>query len=38
MKNIPTSRIEFNPRKDILGKTIVRNRTGVHHTPGLQGL
>ncbi len=31
-------KIEFNPQRDILGKTIERNRTGLHHMAGLKGL
>jgi len=37
MTNIGTHRIEFTPERDILGKTIERNRTS-HHTAGLTGL
>jgi len=31
-------RIEFNPQRDILGKTIEKNRTSRHHMVGLKGL
>ena len=31
-------KIEFNPQRDILGKTIERNRTSLHHMAGLKGL
>ena len=31
-------KIEFNPQKDLLGKTIERNRTGHHQMKGLRGL
>ena len=31
-------KIEFNPQKDLLGKTIERNRTGHHPMTGLKGL
>ncbi len=31
-------KIEFNPQRDILGKTIERNRTNRHHMVGLKGL
>ena len=31
-------KIEFNHRKDLLGKTIERNRTGHHPMTGLKGL
>jgi len=38
MTTIGTQRIEFNPERDILGKTIERNRTSRHHMAGLKGL
>ena len=31
-------KIEFNPQRDILGKTIERNRTNRFHMVGLKGL
>jgi hypothetical protein len=31
-------KIEFNPQRDILGKTIERNRTSRFHMVGLKGL
>jgi hypothetical protein len=31
-------KIEFNPQRDILGKTIERNRTSRHNMAGLKGL
>ncbi|OQB72343.1 MAG: hypothetical protein BWX92_03651 [Deltaproteobacteria bacterium ADurb.Bin135] len=31
-------KIEFNPQRDILGKTIERNRTNRFHQVGLKGL
>jgi len=31
-------KIEFNPQKDILGKTIARNRTSHRQLAGLKGL
>jgi hypothetical protein len=31
-------KIEFNPQGNILGKTIERNRTSLHHMAGLKGL
>jgi hypothetical protein len=31
-------KVEFNPQRDILGKTIERNGTGLHHMAGLKGL
>lgn len=31
-------KIEFNPQRDILGKTIERNRTSRNHMVGLKGL
>jgi len=33
-----SEKIEFNPQRDILGKTIERNRTSLHHMTGLKGL
>jgi hypothetical protein len=33
-----SERIEFSPQRDILGKTIERNRTGRHHPAGLKDL
>ncbi len=38
MKTILGARIEFNPQRDILGKTIERNRNGFNHPAGLKGL
>jgi hypothetical protein len=38
MNTIIHKRIEFNPQKDILGKTIERNRTGLNHLGGPKGL
>ena len=38
MRNIPKERIEFNPQKDLLGKTIERNRAGMTPQAGLKGL
>jgi len=38
MTTIGTQRIEFSPGRDILGKTIERNRTGRFHMAGLKGL
>jgi len=38
MKAILGARIEFNPQRDILGKTIERNRNGFNHPAGLKGL
>jgi len=38
MTTISNERIEFNPQRDILGKTIERNRTGRFHMAGLKGL
>jgi hypothetical protein len=35
---IINQKIEFNPQRDILGKTIERNRTSPHHMAGLKGL
>jgi hypothetical protein len=29
---------EFNPQRDILGKTIAKNRTNCHYMVGLKGL
>ncbi len=31
-------RIEFNPERDLLGKTIMRNRAGRHCPVGFKGL
>ena len=31
-------KIEFNPQRDILGKTIEKNRTSRFHQVGLKGL
>jgi len=33
-----TQRIEFSPQRDILGKTIEKNRTSRYHQAGLRGL
>jgi len=33
-----SEKIEFNPQRDILGKTIERNRAGRFHVAGLKGL
>jgi len=38
MKTSLRERIEFNPQKDILGKTIERNRTGYNHLAVPKGL
>ncbi len=38
MTTISNERIEFNPQRDILGKTIERNRTSRHRMTGLKGL
>jgi hypothetical protein len=38
MKTILKERIEFNPQKDILGKTIERNRTRFNHLAAPNGL
>jgi hypothetical protein len=38
MKTRLNEKIEFNPQKDLLGKTIERNRTGHGHPAGLKGL
>jgi hypothetical protein len=38
MKTDLDRRIEFNPQKDILGKTIERNRAGFNHLRGPKGL
>ena len=38
MKTILGARIEFNPQRDILGKTIERNQNGFNHPAGLKGL
>jgi len=38
MTTIGTQRIEFNPERNILGKTIERNRTSFHHIAGLKEL
>jgi hypothetical protein len=38
MTTIGTQRIEFQPEKNIFGKTIVRNGTSRHHLAGLKGL
>jgi len=38
MTTIGIQRIEFNPERNILGKTIERNRTSRHHMAGLKGL
>ena len=38
MNIILKGKIEFNPQKDLLGKTIERNRTGHHRMGGLRGL
>ena len=38
MKTDLNRRIEFNPQKDILGKTIERNRTSLNHLTGPKGL
>jgi len=36
MTTILNVRVEFNPQRDILGKTIERNRTSRHHLAGLK--
>ncbi len=38
MTTTSNERIEFSPQRDILGKTIERNRTSLHHMAGLKGL
>jgi len=38
MTTTDTQRIEFTPGRDILGKTIERNRTGRYHQADLKGL
>jgi len=38
MTTISNERIEFNPQRDILGKTIERNRTSRLRMTGLKGL
>jgi hypothetical protein len=38
MTTISNERIEFSPQRDILGKTIERNRTSRNHLAGLKGL
>jgi len=38
MTTILNERIEFNPQRDILGKTIERNWTSRHHPAGLKEL
>jgi len=38
MTTIGNERIEFSPQRDILGKTIERDRTSRHHMTGLKGL
>ncbi len=35
MTTILNERKEFNPQRDIMGKTIERNRTSRHHLAGL---
>jgi len=38
MTTIINERIEFNPQRDILGKTTERNRTSRYHLAGLKGI
>jgi hypothetical protein len=38
MTTILKEKIEFNPQKDLLGKTIERNRAGHGHPAGPKGL
>lgn len=38
MTTIGAQRIEFLPERDILGKTIMKNRTSRFHQAGLKGL
>ena len=33
-----TQRLEFNPERDILGKTTERNRSSRYQTVGIKGL
>jgi len=38
MTTILKEKIEFNPQRDILGKTITKNRTGFYQLSGPKGL
>jgi hypothetical protein len=38
MKTNLKERIEFNPQRDLMGKTIERNRTGFNHLAVPKGL
>jgi len=38
MNVILKGKVEFNPQKDLLGRTIERNRTGHHPMTGFKGL
>ena len=38
MNVILKGKVEFNPQKDILGRTIERNRTGRHQMTGFKAL
>jgi hypothetical protein len=38
MKTNLRERIEFNPQKDMMEKTIERNRTSLNHLAGAKGL